>query len=83
MQVTLKLFAQLGQYLPAHAARNEAAIEIGDETSIWQVLDAYNVPRAMCHLVMVNGHAKAVSLRDSTLLKPGDVLAAWPPIAGG
>ena len=83
MQITLKLFAQLGQYLPPQTARNEVAIEIGDGSSIWHVLDAYNVPRGMCHLVMVNGHAKAVSLRDGTVLKPGDVLAAWPPIAGG
>ena len=83
MQITLKLFAQLGQYLPPHAARNEVTIEIGDDSSIWQVLEAYNVPRGMCHLVMVNGHAKAATLRDSVILQPGDVLAAWPPIAGG
>ncbi len=83
MQITLKLYAQLGQFLPPHAARNQAEIEVADATSIWQVIDAYNVPRGMCHLVLVNGHFKAPAIRDEVLLQPGDALAIWPPVAGG
>lgn len=83
MQVTLKLFAQLGQYLPPHAARNEVVVDIAEGTSIWALLDAYNVPRASCHLVLVNGHFQAPAVRDSVHLKPGDALAVWPPVAGG
>jgi molybdopterin converting factor small subunit len=83
MQVTFKLFAQLGQYLPPHAARNQVELEIPEGTSIWALLDAYNVPRASCHLVLLNGHAQAAAVRGDVHLKPGDVLAVWPPIAGG
>lgn len=83
MQVTLKLYAQLGQYLPPHALRNEVPVEIPDGTSIWDLVDAYNVPRTMCHLVLVNGVFKAPALRDAVKLQPGDALAIWPPVAGG
>jgi len=83
MQVTLKLYAQLGQYLPPGAERNIIEIEVAEGTSIWQVIDAYNVPRAMCHLVLVNGHFKAPAIRDEVKLQPGDALAVWPPVAGG
>jgi molybdopterin converting factor small subunit len=83
MQVTLKLYAQLGQYLPPHAVRNQVEIEVAEGTSIWQVIDAYHVPRGMCHLVLVNGHFKAPAIRDEVKLQPGDALAVWPPVAGG
>jgi sulfur carrier protein ThiS len=83
MQITLKLYAQLGQYMPAHAARNQVEIEVEDGTSIWQIIDAYNVPRGLCHLVLVNGHFKAPAIREEFKLQPGDALAVWPPVAGG
>ena len=83
MQVTLKLYASLGQYLPPQAARNEVKLDVADGTSIWDLLDAHNVPRAACHLVLVNGHYQAPAVRDTVHLKPGDALAVWPPVGGG
>jgi molybdopterin converting factor small subunit len=83
MEVTLKLYAQLGQYLPPHAARNEVLVDIAEGTSIWSLIDAYHVPRAMCHLVLVNGVYQAPAVRETVHLKAGDALAIWPPVAGG
>lgn len=83
MQVTLKLYASLGVHLPPGAARNEAKVDVPDGTTIWGLLDAHNVPRAACHLVLVNGHFQAPAVRDSVVLKPGDAVAVWPPVAGG
>ena len=83
MQVTLKLYAQLGQYLPPHAARNEAVVEVPEGTTIWSLIDQYNVPRESCHLVLVNGHYKAPAARDTVQLQAGDALAVWPPVGGG
>jgi Mut7-C ubiquitin len=83
MKVTLKLYAHLGQYLPPGAARNQVDLDIPEGTSIWALLDAHNVPRGSCHLVLVNGHYQAPAVRDTVLLQPGDALAVWPPIAGG
>ena len=53
MQVTLKLYASLGAYLPDGAARNEAKIDVADDTTILQVLDSYNLPPKSCHLVLL------------------------------
>ena len=83
MQVTLKLFASLSGFLPAGAARNKADIEVEKDASIQSVLDAYNVPREQCHLVLVNGVFFAPEDRATTALKDGDHLAVWPPVAGG
>ena len=83
MQVTLKLYASLGAYLPSHAERNEAPVEVAEGTSIKDLLDAYNVPRESCHLVLLNGIFQAPAVRGSVKLKPGDAVAVWPPVAGG
>ena len=83
MQVILKLFASLGAYLPAHAERNEAPVEVADGTSIKDLLDAYNVPRESCHLVLLNGVFQAPAARAGVTLRPGDAVAVWPPVAGG
>jgi molybdopterin converting factor small subunit len=83
LQVTLKLFASLSSCLPAGAQRNKVELEIGDDVSIWSLLDSHNVPRDKCHLVLLNGIFKAPEERDTVKLQEGDVLAVWPPVAGG
>ena len=83
MKVTLKLYASLGGFLPQHAERNEAPVEVEDGTTIRQLLDRYNVPPQSCHLVLLNGIFQAPAVRTSVALKPGDALAVWPPVAGG
>ncbi len=83
MQVTLKLFASLGSFLPAGASRNKAALDIDGETSILALLDSHNVPREKCHLVLVNGVFHPPEDRDKVILNEGDVVAVWPPVAGG
>ncbi len=83
MEVKLKLYASLGAYLPAHAERNEAAVDVGDGTTIKELLDRYNVPRESCHLVLLNGIFQAPAVRGAVKLKPGDHVAVWPPVAGG
>ena len=83
MKVTLKLYASLGQYLPANAEKNEVAVEIDDGISAEALLNEHGVPPEHCHLVLVNGHYLAPSERAGAILKPGDALAVWPPVAGG
>jgi molybdopterin converting factor small subunit len=83
MMVTLKLYASLGAFLPQHAERNQAAVEIEEGATIRELLDRYNVPPQSCHLVLLNGIFQAPAVRTSTALKPGDTVAVWPPVAGG
>ncbi len=83
MQVTLKLYASLGVYLPDGAERNQATLNVADDTTIRQLLDHHNVPPQACHLVLLNGVFQPPGVRGGVKLKPGDALAVWPPVAGG
>lgn len=83
MKITLKLYARLAQYLPPGAAENQARIELAEGASVGQVLAQFGLPPAHCHLVLVNGVYVAPSERPETALRPDDVLAVWPQVAGG
>ncbi|NVK19259.1 MAG: MoaD/ThiS family protein [Methylocystaceae bacterium] len=83
MKMTLKLYAQLGKYLPEGTPANEAVIDIAPDASVLDVLNRFQVPLEMCHLVLVNGNYLAPESRASHLLQTDDHLAVWPPVAGG
>lgn len=83
MNITLKLYATLTPYLPSGAQRNQAQIEVADGASVHDVLTARRVPMETCHLILVNGlFTPPRSAMDKQLCE-GDVLAVWPPVAGG
>jgi molybdopterin converting factor small subunit len=83
MRITLKLFATLGRFLPQGAEANAIEVEIPDGSTPHVVIDRYAVPREKVHLVMVNGAYVNPVDRDLRRLEDGDVLAIWPPVAGG
>lgn len=81
--IEFKLFAGLTDYLPAGTKGHSVAIEIPDGTTIHQVIDRFRVPRNKAHLVVCNGVFVHPADRDRYQLRKGDVIALWPPIAGG
>jgi sulfur carrier protein ThiS len=84
MKITLKLYAGLTDYLPADArGSNQLPMDLPDATPIAQVIEPLSLPQKMVHLVLVNGVYVAPEQRFTHVLKEGDVLAIWPPIAGG
>ncbi|MDT8990688.1 MoaD/ThiS family protein [Curvibacter sp. APW13] len=84
MQVTLKLFASLTEYLPQESKyTNITTLDLDPGTTISQVVEAYKLPPKWVHLVLVNGVYVAPENRATHALVEGDVLAIWPPIAGG
>jgi sulfur carrier protein ThiS len=84
MKVTLKLFAALTDHLPEHArGDNQVACDVAPDASVAQVIASCNLPEALVHLVLVNGSYVAPEHRATQVLKEDDVLAIWPPIAGG
>jgi len=83
MRITVKLYASLAEYLPSGAQANAFSLEMADASSPHQVLDRCGVPRARAHLLLVNGTYVPPAERDTHGLVEGDVLAAWPPVAGG
>ncbi len=83
MEITFKLFATLGDYLPPEAKFNQITLQVPEGASVTAVMAPYQLPPKLVHLVLVNGSFIPPEARDSTTLKDGDVLAVWPPIAGG
>lgn len=83
MKIRLKLYATLSDYLPEGAVNNAVEIDVPDDATPHAVIDRFNLPRRLTHLVLVNGVYADKGERDVALLKEGDTLAIWPPIAGG
>lgn len=84
MKIVFKLYASLTQYLPAEVRQdNRLTLDLPEGSSVEQVIQPFGLPTALVHLVLVNGVYVPPDQRLSHALKEGDVLAIWPPIAGG
>lgn len=84
MRITFKLYAGLTQYLPLDArVSNAMPLDVPDDATIGQIVAPFNMPPKLVHLVLVNGVYVAPEDRATRTLVEGDVLAIWPPVAGG
>jgi molybdopterin converting factor small subunit len=80
MKIELKLYASLGKYMPqAPLEKKPGYLEIQEGITIKALLEELKVPLETVKLLFVNGvHAK-----DNDILKDGDRLGVFPPVAGG
>jgi sulfur carrier protein ThiS len=84
MEITFKLFAGLTQHLPVdRRTGNSMALSLPDGATILQAIEPFALPMKLVHLVLVNGVFIPPEQRAERVLVDGDVLAIWPPIAGG
>lgn len=83
MRLTVKLYATLGDYLPAGSRNNRAEVEVAAGCTVAEALAPFALPARLTHLVLVNGVFVPEAVRAATALSEGDTLAVWPPIAGG
>ena len=84
MRITFKLYAGLTQYLPQEArVSNAMALDVPEDATIAQIVAPFNMPPKLVHLVLVNGVYVYPEQRAARTLVEGDVLAIWPPVAGG
>lgn len=83
MKIHFKLFATLKEYLPEGTAGNQVELEIEEGTTAGDLIERYQLPPRLTHLVLINGHYIEPTKRAQTMLHEGDALAIWPPIAGG
>jgi len=84
MRIMLKLYATLTDCLPPAARRGNALpLEVDGDATVAGVIAAFQVPARLAHLVLVNGVFVPPEARATRTLCDGDVLAVWPPIAGG
>lgn len=84
MKITFKLFASLTDYLPAdRPPGNVVEIDVAENASVAEIVEPFGLPTRLVHLVLVNGVFVPPAERTTRRLNEGDVLAIWPPIAGG
>lgn len=83
IRITLKLFALLSGYLPDGATRNQVELLVPVGSTPISIMSSLRLPIPLCALVIVNGTFVRVADRATRCLVDGDVLAIWPPIAGG
>ena len=84
IRVTLKLYASLTDYLPEAFRRSHAMpMEIDATATIDSIVAPLGLPPGLVKLVVLNGVFVPPSERAVRRFADGDVLAIWPPVAGG
>ena len=80
MQVRVKLMAALRNKLPADAKGGVAELELDAASKVSAALVRLGIAAGQVHLVMVNGE---MDHDRSRILKDGDEVTVFPPVAGG
>jgi sulfur carrier protein ThiS len=84
MRITLKLYASLTDRLPAEARANHRIdLNVDPGTTPLDVIRRQGIPEAECAIVLIDGEWVARPERATRVLSEGNVLAIWPPVAGG
>jgi sulfur carrier protein ThiS len=83
VSIEFKLFADLMKYLPANARQQSVKLDMPEGATVYDLMDRFCVPREQAHLVICNGIFIPPSQRETYRLQDQDVIALWPPVAGG
>ena len=84
MRIGLKLFASLVDRLPPEARPSHRVdLEVDAGSTVLDVIRRQGIPEALCAIVLVDGAWVDRRDRATHPLSEGQVLAIWPPVAGG
>jgi molybdopterin converting factor small subunit len=79
MEIEVKLFATLRDYLPEGSSRFSYKMEVDSDIRVQDILSRLKIPEELPKIILVNG----VHGKKEQILKEGDVLSVFPPVAGG
>ena len=79
MKVELILYASLRNCLPAQYGKNSCIMEVEEGTTIGKLLAKLQIPPEAARILFRNG----VQVKGDEVLKDGDRVGAFPPVAGG
>jgi molybdopterin converting factor small subunit len=84
MTVEVKLFASLRDRFPAKQ-RGRARLRLGVGATLTDLLDLLAIAPKQAQMVLLNGVQvpRSAGVREGRLLAEGDVVAVFPPVAGG
>ena len=79
MEIEVKLFATLRDYLPKGSSQFSCKVEVNSTDTVRDVLKRLRIPEEIPKIILVNG----VHSNLDRVLKFGDILSVFPPVAGG
>lgn len=79
MKVEVRLFATFAVFLPPDSVAGAAVVEIAEGETVAEIAERLGIPAALPRITLVNGDDAAPDRR----LASGDVVALFPPLAGG
>lgn len=83
-RITFKLFATLQDYLPPEGKKTNAlTLDLEEATTVMQLVRRFSLPEKLVHLVLIDGNFVPPAEREGRVLRDGETLAIWPPVAGG
>ena len=79
MKVQVKLFGEFRKHMPANGSSPAFGVDVAEGTSVQALLDTLGIPPEAPKTLVHNHRAG----RSDTILVDGDILAVFPPVAGG
>ena len=79
MKVEVALYATLSKYLPPGSEQRKAVITARAGATAREIMLQLGIPQEYPNILQVNGK----QVNPDTVLKEGDTLAIFPPLAGG
>ena len=79
MRVQVQLFATLTPFLPAGGGQGIATLEVPEDSTGRDLVQRLGLPADLDRVTLVNGG----DATPERALRPGDVVAMFPPLAGG
>ncbi|MCP3852777.1 MAG: MoaD/ThiS family protein [Gammaproteobacteria bacterium] len=83
MQVSVKLFGALRQFMPAGSAFNSCTLTVADNANLTEVLAALPIPPSKPYLVVFNDSKIDEESFDTIRVTAADKIILLPPVKGG
>lgn len=83
MIIKVKLFAMLREKLPPESNGEDVDLEVAEGITARDIIKQLEIPPQLAHLVMIDGYHLLPDEITSRPLQPGEILAIFPPVAGG
>ena len=78
-KVELRLFGELRDYLKDLKLGEAQIMELGNDTTIGELMNDLKIPNEIVKIILVNGRSKGLDYA----LHEKDRIALFPPVAGG
>ncbi len=83
MQVSIKLFGGLRQYLPAGSSFSACVLNVADNARLADILCQIPIPPEKSYIVLLNDVKLDRNLYTETKVSASDEIVLLPPIKGG